>query len=91
MIQSVETINGKKIPLQYVGKKTMGSDDGAVAVVAAVSIIGGLFMKGQNVTIAQGEIFDAEVTADTDLEVPLDGLADAMNPMTAHGVQITIK
>ncbi len=91
MIESVETINGVKIPLEYTTIREAGSDDGAIAVVAAVSIIGGLFMKGKNVTFPAGSKFAAKVVADTDLNVPLDRLAEELNPDKPHGVSITLK
>lgn len=90
-IKSLTTINGIKIPLQYVTKKEAGSDGGAVAVATALSLVGGFLMKGKNVTFNEGTLFDARVTADTDLQVTLDGLADAMNPNKPHGTVIVIK
>lgn len=90
-INSFTTINGVKIPLQYVTKKEAGSDGGAVAVAVALSAVGGFLMKGKNVTYKAGTLFDARVTADTDLQTTLDGLADAMNPQKPHGTVITIK
>lgn len=62
-----------------------------MAVAAVVSLVGGLFMKGKNVSFPAGSVFDARVTADTDLNVTLDELADVMNPNKPHGVSITIK
>lgn len=91
MIDSVNALNGVKIPLEYTSEREAGSDDGALAVVAAVSVIGGLFMKGKNVTFPAGSKFAAKVVADTDLEVPLDGLAEAFAPNKPHGVSITLK
>lgn len=91
MIESVETINGVKIPLEYTTIREAGSDDGAVAVVAAVSIIGGLFMKGKNVNFPAGSKFAAKVVVDTDLNVPLDRLAEELSPDKPHGVSITLK
>lgn len=79
-ITSLETINGVKIPLQYVVKKEAGSDGGAVAVAAAVSVVGGLFMKGKNVSFDKGTLFDARVTKNTDLETTYDDLAWSMDP-----------
>lgn len=91
MIDSVNALNGVKIPLEYTTKREAGSDDGAIAVVAAVSVIGGLFMKGKNVNFPAGSKFAAKVIADTDLEVPLDRLAEAFSPDKPHGVSITLK
>lgn len=90
-INSVRTINGIDIPLQYLIKKEAGSDGGAVAVATAVSLIGGLFMKGKNVSFPEGSVFEARVTKDTDLNVTLDQLAEAMDPTKPHGVEIILK
>jgi ribosomal protein L2 len=90
-INSVKTINNVIIPLQYTAMKEAGSDGGAIAVAAVVSIVGGLFMKGKNVEFAAGTHFQAKVTADTDLHVTLKDLPDAMNPNKPHGVSITLK
>ena len=90
-IISVKAINGVEIPLQYTKYQHGAGDAGAVAVFAAVSIVGGLFMKGKNVVFNEGLQFDAEVTADTDLKVPLDNLAEEMDASKTHGVSITIK
>ncbi len=91
MIDSVESVNGVKIPLQYTTKRESGSDDGALAVVAAVSIVGGLFMKGKNVSFPAGSKFAAKVVNDTDLNATLDNLAEVMNPNKPHGVTIVLK
>lgn len=89
-INSVKSINGIEIPLQYTDLREAGSDDGAVAVFAAVSIIGGIFMKGKNVSFPAGTKMAAKVVADTDLKVRLEDLAEAMNPKKPHGVVIQI-
>lgn len=90
-IVSVKTINGVEIPLQYTKGEHGADDGGAVAVVAFVSIVGGIFMKGKNVVYNEGLRFDATVTADTDLNVPLRELKDAMDTSKPHGVSITIQ
>ena len=90
-ITSFETINGVKVPLQYVTKKEAGSDGGAVAVATALTVVGGFLMKGKNVTFKEGTLFDARVTADTDLQTTLDGLAAAMDTSNPHGTVIIIK
>ena len=89
-IVSVKAINGVEIPLQYTKSERGSGDGGAVAVVALVSIVGGIFMKGKNVVYNSGLRFDAEVTADTDLEVSLDNLQEEMDASKPHGVSITI-
>lgn len=90
-INSVNTINNVRVPLQYSAMKEAGSDGGAVAVAAVVSLVGGLFMKGKNVEFPAGTHFQAKVTADTDLHVTLKELPDAMNPDKPHGISITLK
>ena len=62
-----------------------------MAFAAVVSVVGGFLMKGKNVTYKEGSLFDARVTADTDLQVTLDGLAEAMSPNKPHGTVIVIK
>lgn len=91
MIVSVNTINGVKVPLQYTKGEHGAGDAGAIAVVAFVSIVGGVFMKGKNVVYNEGLRFDAEVTADVDLNVPLENLREAMDESKPHGVAITIQ
>lgn len=53
-IISVKALNGVEIPLDYTNYKHGAGDGGAVAVAAAVSVVGGLFMKGKNVTYNPG-------------------------------------
>ena len=90
-VDSVKTINNVTIPLEYIGEKKAGNDGGAIAVAAVVSVVGGLFMKGKNISFPAGTTFDAKVVADTDLKVSLDDLASAMDPNKPHGVSITLK
>lgn len=90
-ITSVKTINHVDIPLEYVARKEAGSDGGAVAVAAVVSLVGGFFMKGKNVEFPANTIFEAKVTSDTDLNCTLTDLPDAMNPQAPHGVNIVLK
>jgi hypothetical protein len=89
-IDSVKSLNGVNIPLKYTTIKEAGSDDGAVAVVAVVSIIGGMFMKGKNVNFPTGSKFAAKVTADTDLNVTFNELADTMSLSKPHGTEIIL-
>ncbi len=90
-INEVKTLNNIKVPLQYVGKKKAGDDGGAVAVAAAVTLVGGLFMKGKNVSFPAGTEFEATVSSDTDLQVPLNELENAMNESHPNSVVIKIK
>ena len=48
-------------------------------------------MKGKNVNFPAGSKFAAKVVADTDLNVPLDKLAEELDPNKPHGVSITLK
>ena len=90
-IDSIKSLNGVDVPLQYTTLKEAGSDDGAIAVVAVVSVIGGMFMKGKNVNFPAGSKFAAKVTADTDLNVTFDNLAEVMNPEKPHGKAIVLQ
>lgn len=90
-IVSVEAINGVEIPLQYTTGKHGDNDDGAIAVFALVSMVGGIFMKGKNAVYNAGRKFYAEVTEDTDLQVSLDYLAEEMDRRIPHGVSVTIE
>lgn len=90
-IISVKSINGVEIPLMREIKKKGGSDGGAIAVGALVSLAGGAFMKGKNSTIPIGTRFSVEVTEDTDLEIPLDKLSEAMDVHKPVGVHVNIK
>ena len=87
----MRTINNIDVPLEYVGRIEAGSDGGAVAVATVVSLVGGLFMKGKNITIPAGTQLQVKVKSDTDLKVKLDELATAMDPNVPHGVSITLK
>lgn len=90
-IVSVKAINGVEIPLQYTKGEHGAGDGGAVAIFAAVTIIGGVFMKGKNVVYNEGLKFDAEVSADTDLKVSIENLQEEMSIRRPHGISITIK
>lgn len=89
-IVSVRTLNGIDIPLEYAQEEKGKSDKGAVPVAVFFSLVGGAFMKGQNVTIQQGTRFEVEVSADTDLEVSLYDLKSVMEK-SSHGVTVTIR
>ena len=90
-VVSLKTLNGVKIPLEYTQYKHGAGDGGAVAVAAAVTLVGGLFMKGKNITYNEGMKIEAEVSADTDLNCSLENLEEEMNSAKPHGVSITIK
>lgn len=90
-ITSVKTLNGIEVPLEYTEKNHGAGDAGGVAVFAAVSIIGGIFMKGKNVVYNKGQRFTARVTADTDLQTKLEDLAVAMSSAVPHGKKIILQ
>lgn len=90
-ITGIKTINNVKVPLDFTKGEHGDNDAGGVAVFAAVSIVGGLFMKGKNVIYNPGMKFDVEVTTDTDLNAPLDKLAEVMDDSKPHGTVITIE
>lgn len=90
---SVKTLNGVDIPLDYTKYQHGAGDGGApfLLLTGIGGIIGGAFMKGKNVVYNKGLQFDVEVTADTDLNVALDELQEAMDESKPRGVTIKIK
>ena len=90
-ITDVKTRNNIRVPLQYAGQKKAGDDGGAVAVAATVTLVGGFFMKGKNVSIPAGTQFEAAVASDTDLQATLADLKDIMDEAQPNSVVITLK
>ena len=89
-ITSIKTKNNVEVPLDFKKGEHGAGDGGAAAVFAAVSIVGGLFMKGKNVVYNEGMKFDVEVTKDTDLQTKLTDLEDTMKN-AQQGVIVTIQ
>lgn len=89
-IDSIKTINGVNVPLTAEVKGKGHSDNGAVAVAAAVSLVGGLFMKGTNIYYEPGQKFVAVVSTDTDLNTTVEDLPNAMNPSKPTGQNIVL-
>ena len=89
-IDSIKTINGVDVPLTAEVKGKGHSDNGAVAVAAAVSLVGGLFMKGTNIYYEPGQKFVAVVSTDTDLNASVEDLPNAMNPSKPTGQNIVL-
>lgn len=89
-IDSIKTINGVNVPLTAEVKGKGHSDNGAVAVAAAVSLVGGLFMKGTNIYYEPGQKFVAVVSTDTDLNASVEDLSNAMNPSKPTGQNIVL-
>ena len=89
-INEIKTVNGVTVPLDAQIKGKGHSDNGAVAVAAAVSLVGGLFMKGTNIYYEPGQKFVAVVAADTDLNTTVEDLPNAMNPSKPSGQNIVL-
>ena len=89
-IDSIKAINGVNVPLTAEVKGKGHSDNGAVAVAAAVSLVGGLFMKGTNIYYESGQKFVAVVSTDTDLNTTVEDLPNAMNPSKPTGQNIVL-
>lgn len=89
--KEIKTLNNVSVPLRK-GLEGKGKTDGdAVAVAAAVSLVGGLFMKGSNINYPAGTDFQVEVRDNVDLGVTPEELKDAMNPNIPHGQEIVIE
>ena len=86
----IKTVNGIKVPLMKGLEGKGKTDGGAVAVAAAVSLVGGIFMKGSGVVYEPGTNFTVEVKNDTDLECTPENLAKAMDPTIPRGQVIHV-
>ena len=86
----IKTVNGIKVPLMKGLEGKGKTDGGAVAVAAAVSLLGGIFMKGSGVVYEPGTSFTVEVKNDTDLQCTPDNLAKAMDPTIPRGQVIYV-
>lgn len=87
--KEIKTLNNVSVPLRK-GLEGKGKTDGG-AVAAAVSLVGGLFMKGSNINYPAGTDFQVEVRDNVDLGVTPEELKDAMNPDIPHGQEIVIE
>ncbi len=92
-IPYVKTVNGIDVPVHGVVEAKGKSDGGAVAVAVAVTLVGGLFMKGTNVYYQPGQMFEVQVAQDTDLNATLANLAEEMDLSKPHGqtIQVFVK
>ena len=88
--KEIKTLNNIAVPLRKGLEGKGKTDGGAVAVAAAVSLVGGLFMKGSNINYPAGTDFQVEVRDNVDLGVTPDELAEAMNPAVPHGQEIVV-
>lgn len=59
--KEIKTLNNVTVPLRQGLEGKGNTDGGAVAVAAAVSLVGGLFMKGSNINYPAGTDFEVEV------------------------------
>lgn len=89
--KEIKTLNNVSVPLRKGLEGKGKTDGGAVAVAAAVSLVGGLFMKGSNINYPVGTDFQVEVRDNVDLGVTPEELKDAMNPNIPHGQEIVIE
>lgn len=89
--REIKTLNNVSVPLRKGLEGKGKTDGGAVAVAAAVSLVGGLFMKGSNINYPAGTDFQVEVRENVDLGVTNEQLADAMNPAVPHGNEIIVE
>lgn len=89
--KEIKTLNNVIVPLRKGLEGKGKTDGGAVAVAAAVSLVGGLFMKGSNINYPAGTDFQVEVRDNVDLGVTPEELKDAMNPNIPHGQEIVIE
>ena len=87
---SICTKNGVEVPLTSAVKGTGKTDGGAAVVFAAVSIVGGLFMKGTNITYPAGTHFSVAIKNDTDLGVTNENLSETMEKNQPQGKKIVI-
>ena len=85
-----KTINNISVPLKKGLSGKGKTDGGAVAVAAAVSLVGGLFMKGSNINYPAGTNFEVEVRENVDLMATEENLAEVMNPKIHHGLEIRV-
>lgn len=86
----IKTINNIAVPLKKGLQGQGNTDGGAVAVAAAVSLVGGLFMKGTNITYPAGTDFEVEVKENVDLNAVPENLAEVMDPEIPHGIEINV-
>lgn len=89
--KEIKTINNITVPLKKGLEGKGKTDGGAVAVAAAVSLVGGLFMKGTNIEYPAGTNFEVEVRNNVDLQTTPENLKEAMNPNVPHGIELNIQ
>ncbi len=89
--REIKTLNNVTVPLSG-GINTAGkTDGGAAAVAVAVSLVGGVFMKGTNAEYPVGTQLTVTVQDDVDLLATPEQLVEVMNPAIPHGVELQVK
>ena len=88
--KEIKTVNNVVVPLKQGLQGKGNTDGGAVAVTVAVSFVGGMFMKGSNITYPAGTDFEVEVRNNVDLKVLPENLAVTMNPNIPRGIELQI-
>ena len=88
---SIRTINNIDVPLNgYING--YGSDDnGAVVVAAAVTLVGGFFMKGENIYYDKNQLIEVAVRDDTDINATPETLLTVMDPTVPQGQGLVVK
>lgn len=89
--KEIKTLNNITVPLKKGLEGKGKTDGGAVAVAAAVSLVGGLFMKGTNIEYPAGTNFEVEVRNNVDLQTTPENLKEAMNPNIPRGIELNIE
>lgn len=86
----IRTINNVAVPINGSLEGAGSTDGGAVVVAVAVSLVGGLFMKGSNVSYPAGTNIKVSVEKDTDLQTTPDKLSFTMNPVNTQGNNLAL-
>ena len=84
-ISSVRTVNHVNIPVNGYVNGYGSRDNGAVAVATVVTLVGGLFMKGENIYFQPGQLFKVKVQRDTDIEATPENLKEVMDNSRPQG------
>ena len=86
----IKTINNVAVPINASLEGAGSADGGAVVVAVAVSLVGGLFMKGSNINYPAGTNIKVAVEKDTDLHTTPEKLSFDMNPANPHGNNLVL-
>ena len=91
IVASAPPFNNIDVPLNgYING--YGSDDnGAVVVAAAVTLVGGFFMKGENIYYDKNQLIEVAVRDDTDINATPETLLTVMDPTVPQGQGLVVK